>query len=51
MEEFLTKVLSNIVEFISNEFSQMIEFVISVKDNLELLICEFVEFELVRFEL
>jgi len=50
VEEFLTNVLSNIVEFVSKEFNQMIELVMSVNTNLELFTCELVELELVKFE-
>ena len=45
------KELSNIIEDVSNEFIQIIEFVTSVKFNLESFICEFVELELVKLEL
>ena len=50
VDEFLINVLSNIVEFVSKEFNQMIELVMSVNTSLELFICEFVEFEFVKFE-
>ena len=50
VEEFLTNVLSNIVEFVSKEFNQMIELVMSVKISLELFTCEAVKLELVKFE-
>jgi len=48
--EFFINELSSIIEFVSKEFSHIIEFVVSVVVSLELLICEFVVFELVKFE-
>jgi len=51
VEEFLTNVLSNIVEFVSKEFNQIIELVMSVKISLELFTCEAVKLELVKLEL
>ena len=44
------KELSNIIEDVSNEFSQMIELIVLVDINLELFTCEFVELEFVKFE-
>jgi len=49
--EFLICELSSIVEFVSKLFSHIIEFVVSVVNNRESFICEFVELLLVRFEL
>ena len=49
--EFFICELSRIVEFVSNEFSHIIEFVVSVVVSLELLICELVEFVVVRLVL
>jgi len=51
MLEFLICELSIIIEFASKEFSHIIELVTSVANNRESLICEFVEFELVKLEL
>ena len=49
--EFLICELSSIIELASKEFSHIIELVTSVANNRESLICEFVEFELVKLEL
>ena len=49
--EFFINELSSIVEFVIKEFSQIMEFVTSVRLSFESLICELVEFDLVRFEL
>ena len=51
VDEFFTNVLSKIIEDDSNEFSHTNEFVTSTNNSLELFICEFVELELVKFEL
>jgi len=51
MLEFFINELSSIIEFVSKEFSQIMEFVTSVRLNRELLICELVEFVVVRFAL
>jgi len=49
--EFFISELSNIIDCVKMLFSQIIEFVTSVVISFELFTCEFVEFELVRFEL
>ena len=49
--EFFINESSNITELTSTEFSQIMEFVTSVVNNRESLICEFVAFEFVRLEL
>ena len=51
MLEFLICELSIIIEFASKEFSHIIELVTSAANNRESLICESVEFELVKLEL
>ena len=51
MLEFLICELSSIIELASKEFSHIIELVTSVANNRESLICESVEFELVKLEL
>ena len=51
VEEFLMNELSKIVEFVSKEFNQIIELVMSVNTILELFTCELVKLELVKFEL
>jgi len=49
--EFFINESSNITELTSTEFSQIMEFVTSVRLNRELLICELVEFVVVRLVL
>ena len=49
--EFFINESSNITKLTSTEFSQIMEFVTSVRLNRELLICELVEFVVVRFAL